>query len=77
MLRTFWLIYFHRISYNVYVLYSVLLKDDICYVLQKKLHVTDKFIDRLGLEVELEGHEGCVNCLEWNESGRLDIILFL
>jgi WD and tetratricopeptide repeat-containing protein 1 len=38
--------------------------------LQQKLHVTDDFVQRLGLEKELEGHSGCVNCLEWNETGR-------
>ena len=35
------------------------------------MKVTPNFIKRLGLETELEGHEGCVNCLEWNESGTL------
>ncbi|CAH8674056.1 unnamed protein product [Schistosoma rodhaini] len=26
-------------------------------------------INRLGLETSLQGHHGCVNCLEWNECG--------
>lgn len=34
-------------------------------------HVDETLINRLGLEHELEGHNGCVNCLEWNESGSL------
>ncbi|KAF3839966.1 hypothetical protein F7725_018683 [Dissostichus mawsoni] len=38
---------------------------------QRSYHVTDPFIKRLGLEAELQGHTGCVNCLEWNESGDL------
>ncbi|XP_013779235.1 WD and tetratricopeptide repeats protein 1-like isoform X1 [Limulus polyphemus] len=38
---------------------------------QRRLHVTDEFIARLGLEAELEGHGGCVNCLEWNGKGNL------
>lgn len=38
---------------------------------QRKLHVTDQMVARLGLEAELEGHNGCVNCLEWNERGDL------
>lgn len=38
---------------------------------QRKLHVTPNLISRLGLEAELEGHAGCVNCLEWNEKGDL------
>uniref|UniRef100_A0A1B6LG63 WD and tetratricopeptide repeats protein 1 n=1 Tax=Graphocephala atropunctata TaxID=36148 RepID=A0A1B6LG63_9HEMI len=39
--------------------------------LQRKLHVTDSFVHRLGIEKELEGHQGCVNCLEWNSEGRI------
>ncbi|XP_057690774.1 WD and tetratricopeptide repeats protein 1 isoform X1 [Corythoichthys intestinalis] len=38
---------------------------------QRFHHVTDPFIKRLGLEAELQGHTGCVNCLEWNENGDL------
>uniref|UniRef100_A0A671MWE9 WD and tetratricopeptide repeats protein 1-like n=1 Tax=Sinocyclocheilus anshuiensis TaxID=1608454 RepID=A0A671MWE9_9TELE len=38
---------------------------------QRHYHVTDPFIKRLGLEAELQGHSGCVNCLEWNERGDL------
>ncbi|CAL1611512.1 unnamed protein product [Knipowitschia caucasica] len=38
---------------------------------QRLHHVTDPFIKRLGLETELQGHTGCVNCLEWNERGDL------
>ncbi|XP_064601021.1 WD and tetratricopeptide repeats protein 1-like [Liolophura sinensis] len=38
---------------------------------QRRFHVTSDFVNRLGLEAELEGHQGCVNCLEWNESGTL------
>ena len=44
--------------------------DRISNKFQSKLLVNDSFISRLGLEKELEGHTGCVNCLEWNESGR-------
>lgn len=28
-------------------------------------------IERLGLDFELSGHTGCVNCLEWNKDGSL------
>ncbi|XP_064474167.1 WD and tetratricopeptide repeats protein 1-like [Ornithodoros turicata] len=38
---------------------------------QRKLQVTDELIARLGLEVELQGHAGCVNCLEWNQKGEV------
>lgn len=44
--------------------------DRVSKKLQSKLLVNDNFISRLGLEKELEGHTGCVNCLEWNETGR-------
>jgi len=39
--------------------------------LESKKHVTIELIDRLGLARELTGHEGCVNCLEWNKSGDI------
>ncbi|CAL8100295.1 unnamed protein product [Calicophoron daubneyi] len=32
-------------------------------------HVSHQLIDRLELEATLEGHQGCVNCLEWNDRG--------
>lgn len=38
---------------------------------QQKLHVTEALIRRLELEATLHGHSGCVNCLEWNESGSI------
>uniref|UniRef100_T1HZG6 WD_REPEATS_REGION domain-containing protein n=1 Tax=Rhodnius prolixus TaxID=13249 RepID=T1HZG6_RHOPR len=41
-----------------------------CLPLQRRLHVTTDFINRLSLEKELDGHTGCVNCLEWDAHGR-------
>ncbi|GFR72219.1 WD and tetratricopeptide repeats protein 1 [Elysia marginata] len=38
---------------------------------QRREQVTEALVKRLGLEKELEGHGGCVNCLEWNSSGSL------
>lgn len=38
--------------------------------LQRHSQVTETFIKRLGLEHELEGHKGCVNCIEWSKDGR-------
>ncbi|XP_061713918.1 WD and tetratricopeptide repeats protein 1 [Cydia pomonella] len=38
---------------------------------QNRLTVTRSMIDRLGLETELNGHMGCVNCLEWNYDGSV------
>ncbi|KAJ8672903.1 hypothetical protein QAD02_004164 [Eretmocerus hayati] len=37
----------------------------------RKLRSLPTFLKRLGLETELKGHDGCVNCLEWNESGTI------
>uniref|UniRef100_F6RCG7 Anaphase-promoting complex subunit 4 WD40 domain-containing protein n=1 Tax=Ciona intestinalis TaxID=7719 RepID=F6RCG7_CIOIN len=34
-------------------------------------HVNEDMLHRLQLEKELVGHSGCVNCLEWNESGSI------
>ncbi|XP_065186433.1 WD and tetratricopeptide repeats protein 1-like [Sycon ciliatum] len=36
-----------------------------------RLHATNGFVDRLSKRTLLQGHEGCVNCMEWNESGTL------
>ncbi|CAN7983925.1 unnamed protein product [Ixodes pacificus] len=45
---------------------------DKCFAhVQRKLQVTDDLVARLGLEAELEGHTGCVNCLEWNQRGEI------
>lgn len=51
-------------------LYFVFSQAQICRSFQKRLHVTKNHINRLGLEKELEGHSGCVNCLEWDSKGR-------
>ncbi|XP_031846992.1 WD and tetratricopeptide repeats 1 [Nomia melanderi] len=47
------------------------IQDSATYTVSQKLHVTENLISRLGLEKELVGHAGCVNCLEWNESGQI------
>jgi WD40 repeat protein len=33
--------------------------------------VSSDLIDRLGLERTLEGHTGCVNCLQWSFNGEI------
>ncbi|XP_034253371.1 WD and tetratricopeptide repeats protein 1-like [Thrips palmi] len=45
--------------------------DNIARKVQSRLHVTEELLQRLGLEKELEGHTGCVNCLEWNSTGEI------
>ncbi|XP_041979806.1 WD and tetratricopeptide repeats protein 1 [Aricia agestis] len=46
-------------------------RGDIDRKFQSRLTVTRSMIDRLGLEKELHGHTGCVNCLEWNRDGSV------
>lgn len=40
-------------------------------LIRNRLHAAPQFIDRLELEATLEGHNGCVNCIEWSENGQL------
>ena len=37
----------------------------------EKSYIDEVLLKRLQLECELEGHKGCVNCLDWNTSGTL------
>ena len=37
----------------------------------KKYRITEEWVRRLGLVHELEGHQGCVNCLEWSRRGTV------
>ena len=36
----------------------------------RRYHVTQSMVQRLGLQAELEGHQGCVNCIQWNQAGE-------
>ncbi len=38
---------------------------------QMRLSSMKSLIDRLGLDCELSGHGGCVNCIEWNQEGTI------
>lgn len=38
-------------------------------VFKQSAQFTDNLIKRLGLEYELDGHQGCVNCLQWTSDG--------
>ena len=42
-----------------------------CDSFRNRYHVSSDFINRLGLETTLEGHTGCVNCLQWSSDGEL------
>ncbi len=44
-------------------------------VLRDSYRVTSDFVKRLGLAGELDGHTGCVNCLEWSPDGKLVLVL--
>lgn len=37
----------------------------------KNLQTFEPFVDRLELQSKLSGHEGCVNCLEFNSTGNI------
>ncbi|CAH0553060.1 unnamed protein product [Brassicogethes aeneus] len=39
-------------------------------VLKHHSQFTTSLVKRLGLEYELEGHKGCVNCLQWTPDGK-------
>lgn len=64
--------------YNKYNIVKLLrdreLKSNAAEYLQRHTQVTESLIKRLGLEFELEGHKGCVNCIEWSKDGRYYII---
>lgn len=44
---------------------------DIEQLIRNRLKAAPQFIERLDVEGKLEGHTGCVNCLEWSSNGRL------
>lgn len=44
---------------------------DIETIIKNRLVYSSSFIRRLELDAILEGHNGCVNCLEWNATGTL------
>ncbi|XP_076250174.1 WD and tetratricopeptide repeats protein 1-like isoform X2 [Rhynchophorus ferrugineus] len=45
-------------------------RGDCCKYLKEHCQFTDSLVRRLGLEHELQGHQGCVNCLQWTSDGR-------
>lgn len=40
-------------------------------LVRNRLKAAPQFIQNLDIEAKLEGHNGCVNCLEWSSNGRL------
>lgn len=54
----------------------VLVQNDRSYynietMVKNRLKAAPQFIQNLDVEAKLEGHVGCVNCLEWSSNGRL------
>ncbi|KAF5281774.1 hypothetical protein FQA39_LY17693 [Lamprigera yunnana] len=45
-------------------------KAQVSTLLHQYSQFTETLLKRLGLECELEGHQGCVNCLEWSSDGK-------
>lgn len=45
--------------------------NDIEQIVKNRLKTAPQFVERIELEAELKGHNGCVNCLEWSDNGRL------
>ncbi|XP_053680694.1 WD and tetratricopeptide repeats protein 1 [Anopheles nili] len=41
------------------------------HVLRNRLRTAPQFVDSIELEAELQGHNGCVNCLQWSDNGRI------
>lgn len=39
-------------------------------LLRKNFQFTTPLLKRLTLECQLDGHSGCVNCLEWSSDGK-------
>lgn len=44
---------------------------DIESIIKNRLQCAPQFVQRLELDKVLEGHSGCVNCLEWTTNGRI------
>lgn len=44
---------------------------DIEHIIKNRMKTAPQFIDKIELEAELKGHNGCVNCLEWSANGRI------
>lgn len=54
----------------VKLLYNRQRKQEVGKKLQQHFQFSSSLLQRLGVEKELEGHEGCVNCLQWSADGK-------
>lgn len=59
------------VSHNIVKLLNAREKDlDINKFVHRHAQFSEPLVNRLALEHELEGHQGCVNCLEWSPDGK-------
>lgn len=66
----------HKTKNLIKLLQSREINVDAGKTLFKRSQFTSSLIKRLGLEYELEGHQGCVNCLEWTPDGRYRLLAY-
>ena len=64
ILKFFFLVFFFILIINL------LFQESAARLVSQKASVTRDLVARLGLEKELKGHEGCVNCLQWSDTGE-------
>ena len=50
---------------------GIIFQDQLRRQQESQLVALKSLVDRLGLDHELAGHEGCVNCLDWSSDGSL------
>lgn len=60
-----------RSIYNAVLLQNNRSLYDIEQLVKNRMKAAPQFITNLDVEAKLEGHGGCVNCLEWSSNGQL------
>ncbi|KAL9916906.1 WD and tetratricopeptide repeats protein 1 isoform X1 [Glossina fuscipes] len=63
--------YDSRRNNSTLMLFDRYMYPQVDYAIRRRLQTHPSHIQRLELEAVLNGHEGCVNCLEWSTNGRL------
>lgn len=58
-------------SHNITKLLAERQSSDFERTIKNRLLFAPSFVRRLELDAVFEGHNGCVNCLEWSPNGRL------
>lgn len=60
-----------RTTRNVVSLQNDRLYYTIETLIRNRMKAAPQFMKNLDVDAKLEGHTGCVNCLEWSSNGRL------